>query len=228
MRALVVWLLVACCALAGPIRGPSEVKVDVGRLAPVPLEFDGDEIEYAILGGDYFGGFREFSDPKTFRFQLLGYAPGTGYIVVGTVKGGKLQPLFQVKVIVGDGKPPAPPVPPTPPAPDDPELNQLAFTLKQAASTDAWHPSKLKATATGYRNAANAIQPGTVADVMKALKAQMGAALNAEDVSPTVHATLTDRMNATLPRTGSMDAAAIAKARTLFLRLATALERAAQ
>lgn len=74
MRSLLLLLLVAsCCALAGPIRGPAEVKVDVGRLASVPLEFDGDEIEYAILGGDFFGGFREFSDPKTFKFQLLGY-----------------------------------------------------------------------------------------------------------------------------------------------------------
>lgn len=232
MRVLIVMMLAACCALAGPIRGPSEVKVDVGRLAAVPLEFDGDEIEYAILGGDFFGGFREFSDPKTFRFQLLGYTPGTGYIVVGTVKAGKLQPLFQVKVIVGGGQPvpPTPPTPPAPPVPDDPEIPTLALTLKNAAANDAWHPAKLKAVAKGYRDAADAISPATMAEVLKVLKGKMGDALNKEDVSPSVYTILKERMDAALPRTGGtqMDAAAIAKARTLFMKLAAALERAAQ
>lgn len=228
MRAFVLLLCIACCALGGPVRGPSEVKVDVGRLQSVPLEFDGDEIEYAILGGDYFGGFREYSDPKTVKFQVLGYQSGTGYIVVGTSKGGKLQPLYTVKVIVGGA--PTPPTPPAPPIPDDPEIATLATTLKNAAANDAWHPSKLTACARGYRDAASTIQLATVAEVMATLKSKMGAALNGENVSPSVYAILADKMNGVLPRTGStpMDAAAIAKAKTLFVKLATALERAAQ
>src|SRR5688572_8229350 len=96
----VVSLLVLVPLAAAQVKGPDAVTVNVGRLASVPLTVDGDEIEYAVLGGDVFGGFREFSDPKTFRFQVLGYQAGTGYIVVGTSKGGKLQPLFKVTVTV--------------------------------------------------------------------------------------------------------------------------------
>jgi hypothetical protein len=102
--------------------------------------------------------------------------------------------------------------------------------LRNAAQNDSWHPDKLKATAKGYRNAAAKITPATVAEVMKVLKAEMGAALDRQDVSPSVYSILSDRMNQTLPRTPTtpMDAAAIASAKALFTKLATALERAAQ
>jgi hypothetical protein len=88
----------------------------------------------------------------------------------------------------------------------------------------------LKSVAKGYRDAAAAIQPGTVAEVMAVAKAAMGVALSKEEVSPSVYTILKERMDATIPRAGAtqLDAAAIAKARTLFLKLATALERAAE
>jgi len=151
--ALLSFLVLAWPA-AAQVRGPQEVTVQVGKLAGVSLTIDGDEAEYAVLGGDAFGGFREFSDPKVFRFQVLGYAPGVGHIVVGTTKGGKLQPLFTVKVVV-TGAPlpppvPPPPVPPDPPAPADP----LVKTLKDAAKADGWAMTKLADLGLGLRQCA--------------------------------------------------------------------------
>jgi hypothetical protein len=127
---------------AGQIKGPAEVTVPIGRLASIPLTVDGDDVEYTILGGDIFGGFREFSDAKTFRFQVLGYTPGTGYVVIGAVKDGKLQPLFTVVVkVTGPAPVPPGPIPPPIPPPDPPApVDPLVAAIKATATP----PAKLR------------------------------------------------------------------------------------
>jgi hypothetical protein len=143
-----VFLFVAGSTAIGQVRGPAEITVQAGKLQALPLVFEGDEIEYAILGGDYFGGFREFSPPNQFKFQLLGYEKGTGYVVVSSTKGGKLQPLFTVKVSVvdrpvppgpGPGPDPGPdPNPPAPPDPDTEDISRLAAAIKSAGKKDGF------------------------------------------------------------------------------------------
>lgn len=109
-------VLVLAGAVAGQVKGPPEVNVPVGRLASVPLQIDADESDYVILGTDV-DAFREYDpDPKKLRLRLIGYAPGTSFVVVATQRAGKLQPLFQVRVVV-TGANPVPPVPPVPPGP---------------------------------------------------------------------------------------------------------------
>lgn len=124
MRAPVAILSVLVLAAAAPaqIKGPTEISTPVGRLAAVPLTIDGDQSDYAVLGTDV-DAFREFTtDPAQLRLRVIGYAPGTAYVTVAAVKGGKLQPLFVVKVtITGPAPPPVPPGPtPVPPGPTPP------------------------------------------------------------------------------------------------------------
>lgn len=115
MRATLLSLVVVASTAAAQVRGPETVTVPVGKLVALPLSVDADEATATVLGGDYFGGFREYTEAKDFRFQLLGYAPGSGYVVVSSTKAGKLQPLFVVRVVVGDGPKPPPPGPDPPP-----------------------------------------------------------------------------------------------------------------
>lgn len=223
MRSLFLTFCVSCCALAGPIKGPAEITVGVGRLEAVPLEVDGDEITYVILGGDYFGGFREFSDPKIFRFQVLGYANGTGWIVIGTQKGGKLQPLHTVKVTVGNG--PKPPPDPDP-APDDVDL-VLAASIKRAAANDLWEFSKLAKCAKGFAEAAKNAKAGTVKQAKDALKTYMGTALDMQSVSPSVIEIFTTQIEAALGKQGDAPADPVAVAK-VYTKLSKACARAAQ
>ena len=230
LSAVCVWLALACASFGAGVKGPSEIKIPANRLAVVPLEIDADESEHTVVGVDC-DAFREYDpDPKKLRLRVIGYKPTVAWVVVSSAKAGKLQPMHRVQITIGDGPPPVPPTPPTPVDPVDPELVQLAFVLKNAAVEDSWHPSKLTATAKGYRNAAAKIRVGTVADVFATLKAEMGAALERQDVSPSVYSILEDRMNQSLPRgrTTPMDQSAIDKAKALFTKLAAALERAAQ
>src|SRR4051812_13038569 len=111
MRATLLSVLVLAAAVApaaqAQVKGPSDITVAVGRLASVPLTVDGDESDYAVLGADV-DAFREFTtDPKQIRLRVIGYAPGVAYVVVASQKGGKLQPVFVVKVTV-TGAPPTP------------------------------------------------------------------------------------------------------------------------
>jgi hypothetical protein len=232
MRSLLLALCVCGCALAGPIKGPTEITVGVGRLEAVPLEVDGDEITYAILGGDYFGGFREFSEPKIFRFQVLGYANGTGYIVIGTQKGGKLQPLHTVKVTVGKGPQPIPPTPdPVPIDPDSPEVIALANKIASAATFDKWHPDNLKALASGHRQAAETISPDTVQKVRDAIQAKLKLSLSGQQISPTVKPFLKESLDAVFPDrapTYQVTESELKAIKTRLETIAKALERAAK
>src|SRR5687767_8021146 len=112
LRALLVVLALAAPALAG-VTGPAVIEVPVGRLAAVPLEVDADEADYQILGDD-LDGLREYDpDPKRLRLRVIGYSSGTAWVVVTSVKGGKLQPAHVVKVkVVGKGPAPTPDPPP--------------------------------------------------------------------------------------------------------------------
>jgi hypothetical protein len=116
MRSLFLALALASPAAAG-VTGPAEVTVEAGKLTAIPLEVSGDQVRYAILGGDTFGAFREFSAPTEFRLQVLGYRAGVGYVVFGAVKDGQLAPLFVVTVRVTGGPAPGPTPPPVPPGP---------------------------------------------------------------------------------------------------------------
>jgi hypothetical protein len=99
--------------LVGSRKGPESITVPVGRLASVPLSVDADECDYVILGSDC-DGLREYDPaPKKLRIRVIGYAPGTAYVVVTSQKGGKLEAPFVVKVTF-EGKPVPPPDPPTP------------------------------------------------------------------------------------------------------------------
>lgn len=118
LRACLVGVLLAVPA-AAQVKGPQDVTVPVGRLASVPLTVEGDESDYQVLGSDV-DAFREYTpDPKQLRLRLIGYAPGTAYVVVASTKGGRLQPLYKVTVTV-TGVGPVPPVPPVPPGPVPP------------------------------------------------------------------------------------------------------------
>lgn len=117
-----VALLVLAAAACAQVKGPTEITVPVGRLAAIPLTIEGDEADYAILGSE-LDGLREYDpDPKKLRLRVIGYTPGTAFVVVTSAKSGKLQPLFVVKVTVHGQGPQPQPVPPGPgPTPDPPK-----------------------------------------------------------------------------------------------------------
>lgn len=123
MRASCTAVCALLLSLAQPsmaeVKGPREVAVPVGRLATVPLTVDGDESDYQILGTEV-DAFREYTpDPKQIKLRVIGYQPGTAYVVVASQKGGKLQPLFTVTLTV-TGTAPVPPTPPPGPTPNPP------------------------------------------------------------------------------------------------------------
>lgn len=141
MRAtsLLATILLALPA-AAQVKGPQDITVQVGRLASVPLTVDGDESDYQVLG-DQVDAFREYSpDPKQIRLRLIGYAPGTSYVVVSSQKAGKLQPMFTVKVTVVGAAPVPPPVPPTPPGPGP--LDALASQFRAAFTASGFTKAK--------------------------------------------------------------------------------------
>lgn len=124
MRATLLSVLVLVAAVApAPAQdvAASAVTVKVGRLATIPVVIDADEVEYAVLG-DAVDAFREFDkDAKKLKIRVIGYEPGTGYVVVSGQKAGKLLPLIVVTVkVVGTPVPPVPPKPPVPPLPPVP------------------------------------------------------------------------------------------------------------
>jgi hypothetical protein len=154
MRCFVL-AMVAALPLSAQVKGPSDVTVAAGKLVAVPLTVDGEDFTYAVLGGDAFGAFREFSPANELKLQVLGYQAGSGYLVVSSTKGGKLQPLYVVAVkVTGPGPAPAPPNPappgPVPPAPEDPAVAKL----RAAAATDGIGAAGLRALAGGFRVAA--------------------------------------------------------------------------
>lgn len=223
-----ILVLLFAAAASGQVKGPTEISVKVGRLASIPLTIDADETTYSVLGADYFDSFREFSSPTELKLRVLGYANGTGYIVVASQKDGKLSPLFIVKVIVGDA--PAPPDPPGPNPPQPGPLDPLAASIKSAATADGF--TKLKQLSEGL-TAADAISKSraswTVAELSSAWQTAMRSAVGGP-TSASVAKILSAELNAALPREAVhvMTADEMAKARTLILKLAKACEEASK
>lgn len=180
MRAAVLSLVVLALPAAAQIKGPSDVTVAVGRLAAVPLTVDGEESDYVCLGTDV-DCFREYTvSPKEIRLRVIGYAPGTAYVTVAATKGGKLQPLFVVKITV-TGAPVPPPVPPgpvpppdpVPPLPpDNPPESKPPFPGVRAEARPMTHKQRV-ALAVAHRRVAGALakEPMTI----KAIRADLNA-----------------------------------------------------
>lgn len=218
LSAVVVLLLLAAHS-AAQIKGPQEVTVAVGRLASVPLAVDGDESDYQVLGSDV-DAFREYTpDPKQIRLRLIGYAPGTSYVVVASTKGGKLQPLFTVKVTVtGSG-----PTPPGPgPTPDPvPPLDPLAAKFRDAFKASGF--TRFRDLAIGLDACGKVVSEGQTAGAFfSAAKAMLKSAMDDQPLPAAVQALLTAETAAVLPK----DPAAKIPARetvALYTRLAAAV-----
>lgn len=120
----IVGLFVVTGSAFCQVKGPNEITVPVGRLSAIHLTIEGDEADYAILGSD-LDGLREYDpDPKKLRLRVIGYSPGTAFVVVTSTKGGKLQPLFVVKVTITGRVPQSHAATPDPgPKPDPPKLD---------------------------------------------------------------------------------------------------------
>lgn len=131
------WSILSLLTLVAPalaqVKGPTEVDIPVGRLKEIPLVVEGDESEYKALGKD-IDVLREYDpDPKKIKLRAIGYAQGTAYIVIASVKDGKLQPIHTITVNIGGGGP----IPPVPPQPNDPLVAKLQAAFdKDAGSKD--------------------------------------------------------------------------------------------
>jgi hypothetical protein len=116
-------------ALAAPAPGqtvtlPKEVRADVGRLAAIKIDWDGEDIRWVVP--PELDAFREYDpDPKRVRLRVQGFAPGRHNVLAVSAKGGKLSEFAVCVVVIGKG-PPTPPEPgpgpgpgpgPVPPAP---------------------------------------------------------------------------------------------------------------
>lgn len=124
MKHLAAWLLLCSSVLAQTVTMPQSVPVSVGRLAAVPMTYDGESFDFIVP--PELDAFREYTtDPKEVRLRVIGYQPGMFRIVAvsaKTVDGkAKLSPFASCVVIVGGT--PVPPVPPgpTPPVPVPPD-----------------------------------------------------------------------------------------------------------
>lgn len=225
-----ILVLLFASLACGQTKGPETVTVAIGRLATVPITIDGDESNFAVLGGDYFDSFREFSAPNELRLRVLGYTNGTGYIVVSSVKGGKLQPLFTVRVVVGAGPSPVPPVPPGPVPPGPAPLDPLATAIRDAAKADGF--TKLADLATGLTTA-NTISLSRAQWTVAELSAAWQTAIKSAVGGPTpanLRKVLGDQLNAALPRESDhvMTTDEMVKARELVLRLSKACTEASK
>lgn len=146
MRASVLALLgvvaVANYASAQSVKLPTEVKAQVGRMAAVRIEYDGDDVRWFV--SPELDVFREYSaDPKDVRLRVLGYTRGQFQVIAISAKGGKLSDFAVCAVTIGDPlppvpppAPPGPPVPPNPPTPPPAPVDPVADRLRGALGRD--------------------------------------------------------------------------------------------
>jgi hypothetical protein len=227
---LSAFLVFLTCSLAcGQGKGPASIDVPIGRVATIPIQVNGEEFQYDVLGGDVFDAWREFSAPNELRIKALGHANGTGYIVVSSVKAGKLQPLFTVRVVVGAGPGPAPvpPIPPGPnPVPPGP-LDPLASAIKAAAAADGF--LKLKDLAMGFRTCGALIErASTVAELQASTTAALLSAVgDMKGKAPRLRVILAKELD-TLPEAGALTPDIKARASAIFTTLANACEGASK
>lgn len=207
------------------VKGPSDVSVQVGRLASVPLSIDGDEADYVVLGTDV-DAFREYSqDPKQIKLRVIGYAPGMAYVVVASTKGGKLQPLFKVVVTVV-GSQPGPPLPPSP-EPSDPEVRKFASAMKLAGSGfSKW--AELGGGLEACRGVAEAAR--TTGEFVVAAKATLKSSMGADLIPDGVKRILSDETSKNIPEEADAewDASIRQKVKDMYKKLGAAARLAGE
>ena len=130
---------------------PKEVKVDVGRLASVVLEYDGDDLKYVVSPDlDCFieGSIKPDPASKKVKLRLQGFIPGKFPIVAVSCKDMKLSE-FAICIVIVEGTPPKPNPDPNPPKPEDEEadkeLNQAVRTAAVADNATKQDMAKLAA-----------------------------------------------------------------------------------
>ena len=87
--AILSLLLLAGLAPAQSITMTPNATGERGALIPVVITFDGDMLEWELIG-DGVDAFREYDpDPKSVKLRILARAEGKAHIVAFTAKGGK-------------------------------------------------------------------------------------------------------------------------------------------
>lgn len=166
------WLLLALPAWGQKVTMPAEVKVPVGRLATIKIEFDGDKAKWDVPTGTDIDSFREYDDdPKTVRLRFVSYKPGSFRIVAVTVKDGKLSDFGFCNIIVGT--PPKPPDDPVDPIdPTDPLVQLLQSSFDEDRKLGVGTLKELEYMAAVYENAAKKVVTfqGTTGAFLEALK----------------------------------------------------------
>jgi len=119
-RLSLLMLLFASPLWAQSVKMPAEVKVPVGRLASVVIDWEGTDLRWTNPGDD-LDVFREYDqDAKKVRLRVIGYRPGIYKLQAIACKADKLSDFASCNLIIGDPLPPIPPVPPDPPIPPGP------------------------------------------------------------------------------------------------------------
>jgi hypothetical protein len=134
---------IAFPANAQTVTIPAEVRGQPGRLLPIAITHDGEDVAWYVP--PTIDAFREYSsDPKDVRLRLQCWTPGKYEVIAQSCKGGKMSGFKACSVIIEGNNPTPPPNPPTPippgpfpppnppPIPDDP----VARRLRDAYSTD--------------------------------------------------------------------------------------------
>ncbi len=222
------------CALLLPLllllpvgaQPPAEVKVPVGRLAAIQFETLGKPFTYEVLGD--LDCFREFTDGASVRLRLIGYKPGSYYLIVA-VGGDKGAPpvLWKSLILVGDAPPPGPN--PPGPEPTTPLYQGLKAAWATEVATD--RVAKRDALAAVYREAISYCVPPTkdrmqgelIARVSSAAKSLVGDPLK---VLPAVRREISAYFKANLPTDPAvlLDAMLCARNAAHFTAVANALE----
>ena len=122
-----------CCGQE--VKMPQTVQVAVGRLAAIPMTYDGSDFKYAV--SPELDAFREYTtDPKEVRLRVLAYKPGMYTVTAVTCKDDKLSELTVCLVVVGSVVPeptePVPPVNPPQPAPPAPLAGMRVLMLYES------------------------------------------------------------------------------------------------
>jgi hypothetical protein len=222
--AFVAFVIGGSSPVVAQVRGPSDVTVAVGDLAEVTLTLDADESKYAVLSGQGIWAFREYDpDPKTLMFRVFGQKPGTAMITVASVKGGKLQPLFVVRVTITGDAPPGPGPGPDPrPDPADP----LAARIVAAAQADKWPVTEARKLAQGFRDCAGQCDKAPTAAFLLQLATSAIKLSGVKPIPVAVRAVLSAELEVGLPADAEAEITPelSKRCRDTFTRLAAALE----
>ena len=207
------------------VKLPETVKVEVGRLASVKIEYDGDEVKWTVA--PQLDSFREYDpDAKVVRLRLIGYVRGSYEVKAVTCKDKKLSDFAVCVIVIGDG--PTPPIPPVPP-PTPPD--QLTSLISEALrfETDADKVQLKNSLAALYRQGAvtaNDLRILTWGQLFTTMQ-QDATARQVRGKLLKVQTVIAAHLNENLPNDPNRSLAAErAKAAEVFLKVAVALEAA--